>query len=85
MFNSPGAVEMTFEPLTREKLMSEKIYFKLLRKQPKDLEMLKRRHQKERSVMQRAHCTVVDKLVASHDKEKSATERSMEKKLKKNK
>ncbi|BFZ07040.1 hypothetical protein BsWGS_10079 [Bradybaena similaris] len=77
--------EMTFEPLTREKLMSEKIYFKLLRKQPKDLEMLKRRHQKERSVMQRAHCTVVDKLVASHDKEKSATERSMEKKLKKNK
>ncbi|RUS81297.1 hypothetical protein EGW08_010939 [Elysia chlorotica] len=77
--------EMAFEGITREKLMSEKVYFKLLRKQPKDLEMLKRRHQKERSMMMRAHCTVVDKLVASHDKEKSATEKSMEKKLKKNK
>ncbi|KAH9495022.1 1-phosphatidylinositol 4,5-bisphosphate phosphodiesterase beta-4 [Bulinus truncatus] len=77
--------EMIFEPITRDKLMSEKVYFKLLRKQPKDLEIMKRRHQKERSIMQRAHCTVVDKLVASHDKEKSATEKSMEKKLKKNK
>ncbi|XP_055878716.1 1-phosphatidylinositol 4,5-bisphosphate phosphodiesterase beta-4-like isoform X1 [Biomphalaria glabrata] len=77
--------EMIFEAITREKLTLEKIYFKLLRKQAKDLEMLKRRHQKERSMMQRAHCTVVDKLVATHDKEKSATEKSMEKKLKKNK
>ncbi|XP_005100848.3 1-phosphatidylinositol 4,5-bisphosphate phosphodiesterase beta-4 isoform X1 [Aplysia californica] len=80
-----GPEEMLFEPITRKKLMSEKVYFKLLRRQPKDLELLKRRHQKERSMMQRAHCTVVDKLVASHDKEKSATEKSMEKKLKKNK
>ncbi|XP_059156311.1 1-phosphatidylinositol 4,5-bisphosphate phosphodiesterase beta-4-like isoform X2 [Physella acuta] len=80
-----GPEEMIFEAITRDKLMSEKIYLKLLRKQPKDLELLKRRHQKERSMMQKAHCTVVDKLVASHDKEKSATEKCMEKKLKKNK
>ena len=75
---------MKFEPVTREKLCGEKLYVKLLRKQQKDIEMMKKRHQKERAMMQRVHCTVVDKLVATHDKEKVATEKSVEKKLKKN-
>lgn len=78
------AEDAKFEAVTREKLCGEKLYIKLLRKQQKDMEMMKKRHQKERALMQRAHCTVVDKLVATHDKEKMATEKSVEKKLKKN-
>ncbi|KAL8559637.1 1-phosphatidylinositol 4,5-bisphosphate phosphodiesterase beta-4 [Nucella lapillus] len=78
------AEDMKFEAVTRDRLCGEKLYMKLLRKQQKDLELMKKRHQKERALMQRAHCTVVDKLVANHDKEKMATEKSVEKKLKKN-
>ena len=33
--------------------------------------------------MQKAHCTVVDKLVASHDKEKQGLEKVLEKQIKK--
>lgn len=81
----PVAVEdIKFEVVTRDKLCQEKLFLKLLRKQQKDVELMKKRHQKERGLMQRAHCTVVDKLVATHDKEKTATEKSVEKKLKKN-
>ncbi|XP_076442610.1 1-phosphatidylinositol 4,5-bisphosphate phosphodiesterase beta-4-like isoform X2 [Babylonia areolata] len=76
--------DVKFEAVTRERLCGEKMYIKLLRKQQKDMELMKKRHQKERALMQRAHCTVVDKLVATHDKEKMATEKSVEKKLKKN-
>ena len=78
------AEDAKFEAVTRERLCGEKLYIKLLRKQQKDMEMMKKRHQKERALMQRAHCTVVDKLVATHDKEKMATEKYVEKKLKKN-
>ncbi|XP_070182948.1 1-phosphatidylinositol 4,5-bisphosphate phosphodiesterase beta-4-like, partial [Littorina saxatilis] len=77
--------DQKFEAVTREKLCTEKLYIKLLRKQQKDMELMKKRHQKERALMQRVHCTIVDKLVATHDKEKMATEKSVEKKLKKNK
>jgi hypothetical protein len=36
-----------------------------------------------RSVMQKAHCIVVDKLVAVHDKEKTGQEKILEKANKK--
>ncbi|KAL5008396.1 hypothetical protein ScPMuIL_013977 [Solemya velum] len=75
--------EMTFEPITRESLKADKNFQKLLKKQQKELELLKKKHQKERLAMQRQHCIVVDKLVATHDKEKLATEKSLEKMLKK--
>ena len=75
--------EPVFEPVRREVLMQEKAFIKLLRRQQKDMEVLKKRHQKERVMMQRQHCTVIDKLVASHDKEKSATEKNLEKQIKK--
>ena len=78
------AEDAKFLPVRRERLCGEKLYVKLLRRQQKDGELTKRRHQKERALMQRAHCIVIDKLVATHDKEKLATEKSVEKKLKKN-
>lgn len=77
------ADEVLFDPVTRDHLMQDKSFFKLLKKQQKDMEMLKKKFQKERVLMQKQHCTVVDKLVASHDKEKLAAEKNLEKKLKK--
>ena len=47
------------------------------------MENLKKRHNKERSTMQKQHCIVVDKMVATHDKEKLSQEKSLEKAIKK--
>ena len=47
------------------------------------MEQLKRRHVKERSVMQKEQCAIVDKLVATHDKERCAKEKQVKKALKK--
>ncbi|KAL3872742.1 hypothetical protein ACJMK2_035946 [Sinanodonta woodiana] len=75
--------ELNFEAITREALKIDKNFGKLLKKQQKELDTLKKKHQKERSIMQRQHCTVVDKLIATHDKEKQAAEKSAEKMVKK--
>lgn len=75
--------ELIFEAINRDNLKLDKAFQKLLKKQCKDLETLKKKHQKERSTMQRQHCLVVDKLVACHDKEKIATEKLVEKMIKK--
>jgi len=72
-----------FEPINHEHLRVDKAFQKLLKKQCKELENLKKKFQKERSTMQRQHCLVVDKLVACHDKEKIATEKLVEKMIKK--
>ncbi|KAK6180992.1 hypothetical protein SNE40_008943 [Patella caerulea] len=75
--------ELSFTPISREKLKDEKVYLKLLKKQLKDLEVLKKKHQKEKGFIQKQQCTIVDKMVANHDKEKNATEKTLEKKMKK--
>lgn len=77
------AEEPIFEAINRESLKWDKVFQKLLKKQCKELETLKKKFQKERSTMQRQHCLVVDKLVACHDKEKLATEKLVEKMIKK--
>lgn len=74
---------MTFEPINRDALQNEKVFVKLLKKQQKEMETVKKRFQKERTAMQKQHCVVVDKVVMGHDKEKVATEKSLEKMLKK--
>ena len=66
-----------------EALRQDKGFQKLLKKQQKELEMLKKRHNKDRSVMQKSHCCIVDKMVATHDKEKQQQEKSLEKAIKK--
>ena len=75
--------ELSFDTIRRDSLKQDKAFQKLLRKQAKELENLKKKHQKERSTMQRQHCLVVDKLVACHDKEKLATEKSADKMIRK--
>jgi phosphatidylinositol phospholipase C beta len=55
--------ELNFEPITIELLRHEKGYLKVTRKQHKDLESLKRRHQKERFSVQKQQCSAIEKLI----------------------
>ncbi|KAK2157222.1 hypothetical protein LSH36_195g03077 [Paralvinella palmiformis] len=75
--------DASFEAITPDMLRADKQFVKLLKKQQKDLEILKKRHNKERSTMQKQHCIVVDKMVVTHDKEKLSQEKSLEKAIKK--
>uniref|UniRef100_A0A3B3CKT8 Phosphoinositide phospholipase C n=1 Tax=Oryzias melastigma TaxID=30732 RepID=A0A3B3CKT8_ORYME len=52
-------------------------YLKLMKKQQKELNVLKKKHSKK------AHCTQVDKMVSLHEKEKSTLEKLLEKAVKK--
>uniref|UniRef100_A0ACB8GFF1 1-phosphatidylinositol 4,5-bisphosphate phosphodiesterase beta-4 n=1 Tax=Sphaerodactylus townsendi TaxID=933632 RepID=A0ACB8GFF1_9SAUR len=66
-----------------EDLKQTKAYIKHMKKQQKELNALKKRHGKEHSVMQKLHCTQVDKIVAQYNKEKLAGEKILEKAIKK--
>ncbi|XP_058797020.1 1-phosphatidylinositol 4,5-bisphosphate phosphodiesterase-like isoform X2 [Phymastichus coffea] len=55
--------ELNFEPITIETLRHEKGYIKLMRKQQKELESLKKRHQKERFTVQKQQCGSIEKLI----------------------
>ena len=74
--------ELNFNLINRETLMKDKSVIKLIKKQQKEMDLLKKKHQKEKSVMNKQHTMVVDTLMIKHDKEKQATEKSIEKKLK---
>uniref|UniRef100_A0A3Q3K8Y1 Phosphoinositide phospholipase C n=1 Tax=Monopterus albus TaxID=43700 RepID=A0A3Q3K8Y1_MONAL len=58
-------------------------YLKLIKKQQKELSTLKKKHSKDQHIMQKAHCTQVDKMVSVHEKEKTALEKLLEKAIKK--
>uniref|UniRef100_A0A674A9U2 1-phosphatidylinositol 4,5-bisphosphate phosphodiesterase n=1 Tax=Salmo trutta TaxID=8032 RepID=A0A674A9U2_SALTR len=62
---------------------SPQTYLKLIKKQQKDLNSLKKKHAKDRTIMQKSHCTQVDKMIAQHDKEKQTQEKLLEKSIKK--
>ncbi|XP_035672368.1 1-phosphatidylinositol 4,5-bisphosphate phosphodiesterase beta-4-like isoform X1 [Branchiostoma floridae] len=71
-------------PVSIESLKQEKQYIKLIKKQTKEMNGLKKRHDKEKAVMQKAQSSVVDKMVAAHQKEKQSVEKNLEKAKKKN-
>lgn len=75
--------DIGFDPITPEILRTDKQFVKLLKKQQKEIELLKKKHNKDRPAMQKQHCIVVDKLVVTHDKEKVSQEKSLEKAIKK--
>ena len=60
--------EHKFDPLTAEGLKSEKGFAKLTKKHVKELEALRKKHQKERGVVQKTQCTAIEKLVKSKGK-----------------
>ncbi len=63
--------------------MTDKSYVKLSKKQNKEMEIMKKGHNKQRSTMQKQHCTIIDKIVATHDKERTTHEKVLEKAIKK--
>uniref|UniRef100_A0A8C5PES3 1-phosphatidylinositol 4,5-bisphosphate phosphodiesterase n=1 Tax=Leptobrachium leishanense TaxID=445787 RepID=A0A8C5PES3_9ANUR len=58
-------------------------FIKQQKKQQKEINSLKKKHGKEESAMQKAHCTQSDKLVAQFAKEKMCLEKTLEKAIKK--
>lgn len=78
-----AAEEIVFDIVTPEALMKDKSYDKLLRRQQKETESLRKKFGRERGVMQKLHCMSVDKLVAVHDREKQCQEKNLEKAIKK--
>ena len=71
------------DPIALEQLKTDKSFQKLLKKQQKEMDVIKKRQNKERTIMQKSHCYVVEKLVAGHDKQKTGTEKNLEKAIKK--
>jgi len=71
--------EAGFQPITLESLRADKMFVKLVKKQQKELESLNKSHLKERSCLQKQQCTVVDKMVAGHDKERQQLEKMSDK------
>ncbi|XP_072764068.1 1-phosphatidylinositol 4,5-bisphosphate phosphodiesterase-like isoform X1 [Anoplolepis gracilipes] len=60
--------EMKFDPITLETLRHEKGYQKVLRKQQKELESLKKRHHKEKLTVQKQHCVAIEKIFKGKNK-----------------
>ncbi|XP_018308940.1 1-phosphatidylinositol 4,5-bisphosphate phosphodiesterase isoform X2 [Mycetomoellerius zeteki] len=60
--------EMKFDPITLETLRQEKGYQKVLRKQQKELESLKKRHHKEKVAVQKQHCVAIEKIFKGKNK-----------------
>lgn len=55
--------DFKIEPISTESLKSEKAYIKLLRKQQKELESQRRKHHKEKNVIQKQQCSSIDKTM----------------------
>lgn len=55
--------ELHFEMITIDTLRTEKSYVKMMRKQQKDLESLKKKHQKERLSVQKQQCGAIEKMI----------------------
>ncbi|XP_069698316.1 1-phosphatidylinositol 4,5-bisphosphate phosphodiesterase-like isoform X2 [Periplaneta americana] len=60
--------DLKFESLTAESLRSEKGYQKVVRKQQKELDALKKRQLKEQLSMQKQQCTAIEKLIKGKNK-----------------
>ena len=60
--------EPQIDKLTREALQNMKGFQKLLKKQAKDNETLKKKQNKERALMQKQHSSIMDKMTSSLDK-----------------
>jgi phosphatidylinositol phospholipase C beta len=57
------AEDMKFEALTADSLRAEKGYNKATKKQQKELESMRKRHAKEKLVIQKQQCVAIEKLV----------------------
>jgi len=74
--------EAVSRPLTVEQVRCEKQAMKLLRRQMKELDALRRRHTKERLDIQRQQCVVFEKQLQLHQRERLQAQRNDAKKKK---
>ncbi len=54
---------MKFEPVTLESLRSDKAFAKATKKHQKDIETMKKRHQKEKAAIQKSQVAAVERIV----------------------
>ncbi|XP_023210759.1 1-phosphatidylinositol 4,5-bisphosphate phosphodiesterase-like [Centruroides sculpturatus] len=55
--------DFKMDPITGENLRTEKTFHKLIRKQQKELETMRRKHHKEKNAVQKQQCAAIDKIV----------------------
>jgi len=75
-----GADETAVKPLTVEQVRADKLAAKLLRRQAKELDALRRRHTKEQWDIERQQCAAFDKQLQQHRRERLQAERNGAKK-----
>ncbi|XP_077295962.1 no receptor potential A isoform X2 [Arctopsyche grandis] len=59
---------LVFEPITVESLRQEKGFQKTGRKQQKELDMMRKRHAKEKMAIQKSQCAAIEKLIKGKNK-----------------
>ncbi|XP_045499518.1 1-phosphatidylinositol 4,5-bisphosphate phosphodiesterase isoform X2 [Colias croceus] len=60
---------LVFEPITVESLRQDKGFLKTGKKQQKDLEAMRKRHAKEKMLLQKQQCSALEKMIKGKNKE----------------
>ncbi|XP_049875012.1 1-phosphatidylinositol 4,5-bisphosphate phosphodiesterase isoform X2 [Pectinophora gossypiella] len=60
---------LVFEPITVESLRQEKGFLKVTRKQQKDVDAMNKRQAKEKTTLQKQHCSSLEKIVKGKSKD----------------
>ncbi|XP_038212511.1 1-phosphatidylinositol 4,5-bisphosphate phosphodiesterase isoform X2 [Zerene cesonia] len=60
---------LVFEPITVESLRQDKGFLKTGKKQQKDLEAMRKRHAKEKMLLQKQQCAALEKMIKGKNKE----------------
>ncbi|XP_050663600.1 1-phosphatidylinositol 4,5-bisphosphate phosphodiesterase isoform X2 [Leptidea sinapis] len=67
---------LVFEPITVESLRQDKNFLKTGKKQMKDVEAMRKRHAKEKMVLQKQQCAALEKMIKGKNKEQLSTDAS---------
>ena len=65
---------LQFDKITRHDLRKMKGFQKLVKKQLKEKETLKSKQNKEKALMQKQHCSAIDKMTTVHNKKMSSNQ-----------
>ncbi|XP_072948758.1 1-phosphatidylinositol 4,5-bisphosphate phosphodiesterase [Epargyreus clarus] len=70
---------LVFEPVTVESLQKDKNFLKTGKKQQKDLETMRKRHQKEKMTLQKQQCAALEKMIKGKNKEQLSNDEAFRK------
>ncbi|CAH4031648.1 unnamed protein product [Pieris brassicae] len=65
---------LVFEPITVESLQQDKGFVKTSKKQQKDLDAMRKRHAKEKMLLQKQQCGALEKMIKGKNKEQLAND-----------